>query len=1156
MKLKQLAKRVIAVGFASFMAAVCLAEGSSVYAGVNDYPPEVKFPISVLDFRRDDLLFEYQSSHSYFDLCSGKYSGGKGLVENVLDEEGYPVYKKDVIEEIAKYVKKACESPAGTTLNNLKTDGDNLSPLCVRNFIKKEYRRDVLTLEYARRYMDCKGVEIPEEYIKWKIDDGGAHDYVIKFDDRYGQHGKFPVVFETTGGTEVALYSIEYNGIVMIADGVKVSYTLTGLTTGKQHKIQYSKTDNMNVYVNGVAAASGSQHQPDGAGKMKISIERNGSPNPATVAGATAENYVVEAEDCIVTDNAVVATGAGFSGTGINTNVRWDGAGTLNSQFECSTAGDYVMSIYYACGVEGQYALSVNGGETQVVNCAASGDPYVLAPVPAEVTVSLKEGTNTIVFSDVGGSAPTLDRFEIKKGGAQIGSALVNDNGWYNFEAEDCLTSGIKKDSLFCSGSRYAGGIDTTSKGKCTVNLHSDVDGIRRLRLYYCSNSARKYKVVVNGISSAPVNCPGTGSWNNPCRTPVETNINLIKGDNTIEISYIDGAYAPNLDRFEIESELSGSKVEDLTLTSSENGYPLGNYEQSKEKYLNNPELGWFDMTTCMDYAYFVTRYFWRSHPSLNTPYTNYDTLIFNRTKYEGNWAYVFAADSKHKDAKYRLVMDKNTRTIHNDLTKQYEHKSQRDSAPSNLEFGDPGYMFICEQAPHVTYDGKDYDAKLNSDAGVKKNFHYSIRSHSQFVFNSAIRQYFDFSGDDDVYVFVNNHLVLDLGGAHSQLSYKIDLLNLYQQQEANPSIDYGLKDGEVVNFDMYYLERHSTGSNFYALMNIMLAPDQVTDNIIYKELPYGYNIDLNYQFTTQRQMTTNKNFRFSDDFGNQVGSQGLVLGPGVKLKNNKLIAKVKKLKNAMLDPQKPENYEEDASRSKEFTFADPNNPTPAELTALQTYFENLSLYLNESVTLEGLQYDTGYKRYTQYDAANPADPEKRSIVFKTYVNYDSWMDGASEKTDNDTKKTTPVDLLVHSIMVKTDTKDNQKKQLASYGQFTVTREGDPAKMYTNDPQKTKKKSEVAMKYVAEGVEEYLPEGIYTLKLDETVLHNYDVYIYQGPDYDVTPDDVPAAKLDPANQMKIEFKASYNPTTKHWEFWDYYFVLRAKRDLLDLKDLT
>ena len=65
----------------------------------------------------------------------------------------------------------------------------------------------------------------------------------------------------------------------------------------------------------------------------------------------------------------------------------------------------------------------------------------------------------------------------------------------------------------------------------------------------------------------------------------------------------------------------------------------------------------------------------------------------------------------------------------------------------------------------------------------------------------------FTFRGDDDVFVFVNNQLAVDLGGIHGPVSGSVDL-----DAQAD---ELGLTEGEVYTLDLFQAERNPGGSNF-----------------------------------------------------------------------------------------------------------------------------------------------------------------------------------------------------------------------------------------------------------------------------------------------------------------------------------------------------
>ena len=111
------------------------------------------------------------------------------------------------------------------------------------------------------------------------------------------------------------------------------------------------------------------------------------------------------------------------------------------------------------------------------------------------------------------------------------------------------------------------------------------------------------------------------------------------------------------------------------------------------------------------------------------------------------------------------------------------------------------------------TYDDQDFfpiDNQLFGNENRANNFHFTFEGHSTFTYQTG--QTFTFTGDDDVWVFINGQRVIDLGGLHFALSETVDLDTL------------GLTAGEVYPFDFFFAERNTNESHFRIDTSIVLG--------------------------------------------------------------------------------------------------------------------------------------------------------------------------------------------------------------------------------------------------------------------------------------------------------------------------------------------
>ncbi len=106
-------------------------------------------------------------------------------------------------------------------------------------------------------------------------------------------------------------------------------------------------------------------------------------------------------------------------------------------------------------------------------------------------------------------------------------------------------------------------------------------------------------------------------------------------------------------------------------------------------------------------------------------------------------------------------------------------------------------------------------DGELLGNQGRVHNYHFTYQIAATFGYQPGSGQTFTFTGDDDVWVFFDKQLGIDLGGVHGATSQTVNLDTLFGPGKAEGN--YAL--------DFFFAERHTSASNLQIETSLLLAP-------------------------------------------------------------------------------------------------------------------------------------------------------------------------------------------------------------------------------------------------------------------------------------------------------------------------------------------
>jgi fibro-slime domain-containing protein len=96
-------------------------------------------------------------------------------------------------------------------------------------------------------------------------------------------------------------------------------------------------------------------------------------------------------------------------------------------------------------------------------------------------------------------------------------------------------------------------------------------------------------------------------------------------------------------------------------------------------------------------------------------------------------------------------------------------------------------------------------DGQLLGNQGQPHNANFTTQIDTTFTYLAGQQQNFTITGDDDIWVFINNTLAIDMGGIHGASQSGITL-------DANEALILGLTPGGVYDLDIFQANRTGTG--------------------------------------------------------------------------------------------------------------------------------------------------------------------------------------------------------------------------------------------------------------------------------------------------------------------------------------------------------
>ncbi len=209
--------------------------------------------------------------------------------------------------------------------------------------------------------------------------------------------------------------------------------------------------------------------------------------------------------------------------------------------------------------------------------------------------------------------------------------------------------------------------------------------------------------------------------------------------------------------------------------------------------------------------------------------------------------------------------------------------KVNYDTAFRNIEINDSLPFRYVRGTPGVYEYRNDsffpLDGRGLGNESRNHNYSFTMKIHWKFTMTPGLT--FNFTGDDDVWAFIDNRLQMDLGGIHVANSGSFNVNDIT-----------GLVEGQDYAFDFFFAERHTTESHIRITTNIITTEPRILNLTMDKagnpcagDTIRLFSTVIDEDGVSRPDLANNTTWRFIDNGGNAASTLTPTLGDTVRFR-------------------------------------------------------------------------------------------------------------------------------------------------------------------------------------------------------------------------------------------------------------------------------